>query len=133
MPGTTTHSDSNDYELLPDELEGSVDASVDLSITVWLPSYEGSECYHRDCAWGCACPEHMTSAEKATLREAVERGLRPCSNCNPVDYRRVATDGGEDSHAGVVAEQLRQAEKDGFDVDSLGEPDDEDEGEEGDR
>lgn len=97
MPGTATHSDSTAYEQRTDAID-VVDDSLDLDLTVWLPTSDTAECYHTDTEWGPACVEHIGFLERGTLAEAIERELRPCSNCNPQDYRRVATDGGVDVH-----------------------------------
>lgn len=97
MPGTITHSDSTAFDRLPEELADVVDQSLDLFATVWLPSTDDAECYHAHRgALGPGCPEHRHDLERGMLVDAAERGLRPCGNCKPENYRRIETDGGED-------------------------------------
>jgi len=97
--------ESNGYELLPSELQAVIDEAVDLFSTVWL----GAECYHTHRgALGPGCPEFIgtDALERGTLVEAADRGLRPCGNCSPNDYRRVETDGGRTPRPGPKRAEL---------------------------
>jgi hypothetical protein len=81
----TTESTVSDR--LTDPLQAIVESNLDLDATIWLPESDTAECYHEDCAWGPGCPEHIGKLVESTLRDAVICGLRPCTQCNPVDYR----------------------------------------------
>lgn len=122
MPGTTHASTSSTDTPTPT----GVRDDVDLDRTVW---FGGGEAYHRATDWGPACVDQIGRLDEHTLGDAVDEGKRPCRQCEPVDYRRVATDGGADeddeeeeedeqeddrnAHADAVAAQLRLAEKNG--------------------
>lgn len=97
MPGTTHVTSSSTDTPRPT----GVRDDVDLDRTVW---FGGGEAYHRATAWGPACPDKIGQADEHTLAEAAEEGLRPCKICEPVDYRRVATDGGRNvlTHDGTA-------------------------------
>lgn len=86
MPGTASAPNSS-----PDPGNPAIRADIDPNRTVW---YSGGEVYHRDAEWGPACTDKIGVAEEHTIEEAADEGKRPCKNCEPVDYRRVAADGG---------------------------------------
>lgn len=97
MSGTQAHTNSQVAQSqVPPEIADVVDEQVDLSQTVWIHNTERGDVYHGNCRFGCACPEHIKNVEEATLLVAATRDLRPCPQCNPVDYRRAMTDGGSD-------------------------------------
>lgn len=83
---------------------------VDLDETVW---FGNGVAYHRDAEWGPACPDVIGTADEHTLDEAAEEELRPCKDCNPVDYRPLVADGGlkgvEDLDAHPHANELEKA------------------------
>lgn len=83
------HASSNVSDHSTDALQTIVESNLDLDEPVWLPQADTSECYHTDLDWGPGCPEHIGKLDKGTLRDAVIRGLRPCQQCNPDDYRDV--------------------------------------------
>lgn len=87
MPGTTHVSSSSTDTTTPP----GVREDVDLDRTVW---FGGGEAYHRATDWGPACVDQIGRLDEHTLADAVDEDLRPCRQCEPVDYRRLATDGG---------------------------------------
>ena len=88
MPGTTHVTSSSTDTPRPT----GVRDDVDLDRTVW---FGGGEAYHRATEWGPACVDQIGRLDEHTLGDAVDEGKRPCRQCEPVDYRRVATDGGQ--------------------------------------
>jgi hypothetical protein len=97
MPGTTSVSSSSTDTPTP----AGVRDDVDLDATVW---FGGGDAYHRATEWGPACVDQIGRLDEHTLGDAVDEGKRPCRQCEPVDYRRVATDGGV--HVGTSDEDL---------------------------
>jgi len=91
MPGSTHASSqsSTETQITPARV---IREDVDPDQTVW---FGDGEAYHGDRAWGPACPDQVGRSEEHTLAEAAEEDKRPCLQCEPVDYRRIATDGGE--------------------------------------
>lgn len=87
MPGTTSVTSSS----TDTPTRAGVRDDVDLDRTVW---FGGGEAYHRATDWGPACVDQIGRLDEHTLGDAVDEGKRPCRQCEPVDYRRVATDGG---------------------------------------
>lgn len=87
MPGTTHAAISRTDRPTPD----GVRDDVDLDRTVW---FGDGEAYHRDEEWGPACVDQIGRLDERSLGDAVDEGMRPCLQCEPVDYRPVATDGG---------------------------------------